>query len=86
MVEFVKRKNKNIMCKIHPTMRRWFLGPMIMLWIGIYLTGFKESHWLIYIPAVMSIVASTTGYCLGLYLIKLRTKDLSNKCCCEETE
>ena len=56
--------------QISTEMRLWMLGPMLMLWIGIYLTGFELVHWLIYLPAVMSIFASVTRLCPGMLLIR----------------
>ena len=56
--------------KISTEMRLWFIGPMLMLWIGIYFTGFGIVHWLIYIPAVMSVFALVTGLCPGMFLIR----------------
>ena len=56
--------------KISNEMRLWFIGPIVMLWIGIYLTGFDVVHWLIYIPAVMSVFAFITGLCPGMFLIR----------------
>jgi len=56
--------------KISNEMRFWFIGPMLMLWIGIYFTGLDVIHWLIYIPAVMSVFALATGLCPGMLLIR----------------
>ena len=56
--------------KINSEMRLWFIGPILMLWIGIYLTGFDVIHWLVYIPAVMSVFAFATGLCPGMFLIR----------------
>ena len=56
--------------KISNEMRLWFIGPILMLWIGIYFTGFDVVHWLIYIPAVMSVFAFITGLCPGMFLIR----------------
>ena len=52
-------------------MRLWFIGPMLMLWGGLYLTGFSEVHWLIYVPAVMSVFALISGKCPGMFLIRV---------------
>jgi steroid 5-alpha reductase family enzyme len=59
------------MCKLKldPLQRQWFLGPALMLWIGIYLTGFETVHWLIYVPAVMSVFAFVSGICPGQIMI-----------------
>ena len=60
--------------QISTEMRLWLLGPMLMLWIGIYFTGFELIHWLIYLPAVMSIFASITGLCPGMLFIRTMLK------------
>ena len=57
--------------KISTEMRLWFIGPMLMLWIGLYLTDFSVVHWLIYIPAVMSVFAVLTGFCPGMFLVRV---------------
>ena len=59
------------MCKVKldPLQRQWFLGPALMLWIGIYLTGFDVVHWLVYVPAVMAVFAFVTGICPGQIMI-----------------
>jgi len=54
--------------KVGSAMRQWFIGPAVMLWLGIYLTGFDVVHWLIYLPAVLSVFALVTGLCPGIYL------------------
>ncbi len=55
--------------KLDPLQRQWFLGPGLMLWIGIYLTGFDVVHWLIYVPATMAVFAFITGICPGQIMI-----------------
>lgn len=55
--------------KVDPLTRQWFLGPALMLWTGIFLSGFDKVHWLIYVPATMAVFAYTTGRCPGMYLI-----------------
>ena len=56
--------------KISTEMRIWFLGPILMLWIGIYLTGFDVVHWLIYVPSTFALFAFVTGLCPGMFLIR----------------
>ncbi len=57
--------------KISSEMRLWFIGPILMLWGGIYLTGFDVVHWLIYIPASFALFAFLTGLCPGMLLIRI---------------
>lgn len=45
-------------------MRVWFIFFTVVLWLGIWLTGFDKVHWLLYIPAVGLLFASATGVCL----------------------
>jgi len=35
-------------------------------WLGIWLTGFNNAHWLLYIPAVFFVFAAVTGICPGM--------------------
>jgi hypothetical protein len=65
--------------KVDALTRRWFLGPALMLWIGIYLTGFDRVHWLIYLPAVLSVFALATGLCPGRYMICRRNAWFARK-------
>lgn len=58
--------------RVSKEMRRWFAGPMMMLWLGIYFTGFDKVNFLIYIPAVMSVFAFTTGLCPGMMMVRRR--------------
>ena len=58
--------------RISKEMQRWFAGPMIMLWLGIYFTGFDKVNFLIYIPAAMSVFAFSTGLCPGMMMVRRR--------------
>jgi hypothetical protein len=44
-------------------MRIWFALFGILLWLGIYLTGFSVVHWILYLPAAGFIFAAITGIC-----------------------
>lgn len=57
------------------TMRLWFALMAILLWIGIYLTGFGQVNWLIYLPTVGFTAAALVGYCPSqMALLKLSGK------------
>ncbi len=60
-------------------MRVWFIGPILMLWIGIYFTGFDMVHWLIYVPAFFALFAFLTGLCPGMLLIRSILGLIQNK-------
>lgn len=51
------------MQKASNEMKAWFVVFSVVIWIGIYLTGFEVVHWFLYIPAVMLIFAAVTGIC-----------------------
>jgi hypothetical protein len=44
-------------------MRVWFALFGIIIWLGIYLTGFANVHWLLFVPAAGLIFAAVTGIC-----------------------
>jgi hypothetical protein len=57
--------------KISRAMRFFFLGPVIAIWTGIWLTGFSVAHWLLYVPAIFFSFAVLTGICPGLIVSNL---------------
>ncbi len=44
-------------------MRTYFAFMGAVLWAGIFLTGFSQVHWLMYVPAAVSVFAAITGFC-----------------------
>lgn len=57
------------MQKASKQMRIWFAVFGLLIWLGIYLTGFSIVHWLLYIPAVMLIFAGVSGICPSQLLV-----------------
>jgi hypothetical protein len=55
---------------IGKSMRFFFLGSGLVIWLGIYLTGFNVVHWVLYFPAVFFIFAAVTGICPGIIFSK----------------
>lgn len=49
--------------KASTPMRIWFAFFAAVIWIGIYLTGFSNIHWLLYIPPAGMTFAAITGIC-----------------------
>lgn len=49
-------------------MRFFFLVTSIVLWTGIWLTGFATVHWLVYLPAVFMVFAAISGICPGVII------------------
>lgn len=56
-------------------LRMTFLVIGIIIWIGIWLTGFGIVHWLLYVPAVFLVFAGVTGICPGLIFNRIILKD-----------
>lgn len=50
--------------------RMLFLTMAILIALGIYLSGYKSVHWVLYIPAAALFFAAVTGVCPGLMLFK----------------
>jgi hypothetical protein len=49
--------------KASAAMRVWFIFFAVLIWLGIYLTGFSNIHWLLYIPPAGLTFAGLTGIC-----------------------
>jgi hypothetical protein len=69
--------------KASKSMRIWYALVGIILWTGIYLTGFSNVNWLLYVPAAGFIFSAITGICPSLIAISkmpgLNTKRISNQ-------
>lgn len=55
--------------KASTSMRVWYAFVGAILWTGIYLTGFSNVHWFLYVPAAGFVFAAITGLCLSLTAI-----------------
>jgi hypothetical protein len=51
-------------------LRMQFFFIAAVIFIGIWLTGFGEVHWFLYVPVVVFTVAGATGICPGLEIWK----------------
>jgi uncharacterized membrane protein len=56
------------MDKIQLAMKVFFFFTGLVLWAGIWLTGFDVAHWLLFLPATFFLFAAITGICPGLIL------------------
>ena len=50
--------------------RMQFISVAIVVFIGIFLTGFDKVHWFLYVPVVLLLFAGLTGVCPGLLFWK----------------
>ncbi len=55
--------------------RLLFTVASLILWLGIYLTGFSTVHWLLFVPAAFFGLAGLTGICPGLIFAKMILKE-----------
>lgn len=37
-----------------------------VMWLGIWLTGFDNAHWVLYLPPIFLYFAAITGICPGM--------------------
>ena len=63
--------------------RLTFFNTSVLAFIGIYLTGYNQVHWFIYVVPVVYLFSAATGFCPGLAISKLllrekRTGTVSN--------
>ncbi len=57
-------------------LRALFLIMAIIILLGIWLTGFANVHWFLYVPPAMLAFAGITGICPGLMILrKIGLKD-----------
>lgn len=54
--------------KIGAPMRFFLLMMTAVLVAGIWLTGYKSVHWLLYLPPAFFIFAAVTGLCPGMFI------------------
>ena len=52
--------------KISAAMRFYFLVAGSVVLLGIWLTGFDNVHWLLYVPVVFFYFAAVSSICPGL--------------------
>lgn len=50
--------------------RMLFFTVAALLGAGIWLSGWQQVHWMLYLPTVMLVFAGLTGICPGLMLYK----------------
>jgi hypothetical protein len=51
-------------------LRMQFLTVAVVVFIGIWLTGFMKVHWFLYVPVVAFVFAGIMGICSSLMLWK----------------
>ena len=56
----------NGMDKMDTPMKAFFLFVGLVLWMGIWLTGFQLVHWILYLPATFFLISAVTGVCPGM--------------------
>lgn len=61
--------------KIGSPLRFFLLVVGAVIWLGIYLTGFKVVHWVLYLPAIFLIFAAVTGICPGMFFSRTLFKE-----------
>jgi hypothetical protein len=52
--------------KSNMPLRAFYLFAASAIWLGIWLTGFAQASWVLYVPATTFIFGAVTGYCPSL--------------------
>jgi ABC-type polysaccharide/polyol phosphate export permease len=50
--------------------RMLFIVMSILIFVGIWLSGYNTVHWILYLPAVFLAFAGITGICPGYIIFK----------------
>ena len=78
-----KREDTMKQYSLNRAMRFFFLVTACIIWTGIFLTGFRTVHWVLYVPAVFFLFAALTGICPGIIisnrLFGKKPADLENR-------
>ena len=62
--------------KASKAMRFFFFNAAVIVLIGIWLTGFDQVHWFLYVMPAFFLFASVAGICPGLIMAqKILGKD-----------
>ena len=61
--------------KVSKSLRFFFLVVSSVLLTGIWLTGFSQVHWLLYIPTGFMLFAAVSGLCPGMLISRLITRE-----------
>jgi hypothetical protein len=61
--------------KIGSSIRIFLFVIGALICAGIWLTGYKNVHWLLYVPAAFLLLAAVTGYCPGMMFSRMATGD-----------
>ncbi len=51
-------------------LRVLFIVFALIVYLGIYLSGYDNVHWLLYIPVAALLFAGATGICPGLKILR----------------
>jgi len=54
------------LAKISSPLRAFLFTSSMVTSLGIWLTGFEQTHWLLYISAIAFFIAGVTGICPGM--------------------
>lgn len=59
--------------------RLTFFNTSVLAFIGIYLSGYDQVHWFMYLVPVVYLFSAATGFCPGIAISKLmlRQRDAS---------
>ena len=57
----------NSALKIDKATRFFLLVISVLIWAGIWLSGYKSVHWLLYVPAAFLLLAAILGICPGMF-------------------
>jgi len=56
-------------------MRMFLLNSTVFILIGIWLTGFEQVHWFIYVIPVIYTLSASFGVCPGINIWRMILKD-----------
>ncbi|PCJ88507.1 MAG: hypothetical protein COA54_01940 [Thiotrichaceae bacterium] len=67
------------MDKMDKSKKAFFLFVGLIMWAGIWLTGFDTVHWILFLPATFFLFSAITGICPGMVFFTDLFKDKQTK-------
>ena len=59
------------LAKVASPMRFFMFFVGTIMWLGIWMTGFRQTYWLLYVTAVIFYFAALTGICPGMAISRM---------------
>ena len=68
-------QRKGLFVRSGPAMRMFLINSTLFMLAGIWLTGFEQVHWFMYVLPAIFTVSASLGICPGINLWRMLLED-----------